>query len=166
MAEQPSTSLVSDAEIEAALADARTEEIPSLDDTAAARIVPVAVQGPALRPMPPLEPAREPAADAQKPPAKVAPTAVAPRISARVGGLFYRAVDTLLWAINRPFGWLPLGARRLAGAIAIVTLLMSLLAPCVLPLLSSPQKAVARTRSVPSNSVERGPTGGHAAPKH
>jgi hypothetical protein len=60
-------------------------------------------------------------------------------LQARFGRLLYRSADTLLWAVNRPFDRLPLGARRLTGAIAIVTLVISLLAPYVLPLLSPPR---------------------------
>ena len=52
MADPPSTSLVSDAEIEAALAEARAEEFPSLDDNTGKSVVVVPVPGPALRPMP------------------------------------------------------------------------------------------------------------------
>jgi hypothetical protein len=163
MSEQPSTSLATDAEIEAALAEATTEEIPSLDDGTGQTIIPVPVQGPAFRPMPDRDAtqggARDSAADSNKSLAKDAPTAVAPRKSARIGRLLYRCADTLLWAVNRPFGWLPLGARRLTGAIAIVTLMISLLAPYVLPLLSPPRHPGARTISAPHDSVKSGPHG-------
>jgi hypothetical protein len=164
MAEQLSTSLATDAEIEAALAEATTEEIPSLDDGTGETIIPVPVQGPAFRPMPdrdaPQGQASDSAAKPNEPPAVDAHRPRAPRMSTRIGRLLYRSADTLLWAVNRPFGWLPLGARRLTGAIAIVTLATSLLAPYVLPLLSPSRHPGARAISAPRDVVERGPHGG------
>lgn len=166
MAEQLSTSLATDAEIEAALAEATTEEVPSLDDGTGETIVPVPVQGLAFRPKPDQDTPRDPAAKPSKPQAADAPGPDAPRKSLRLGRLLYWTVDTLLWAINRPFAWLPLGARRLTGAIAIVTLMISLIAPYVLPLLSPPRRLVVRTISPPSHSVESSPAGGHSKPGH
>ena len=107
-------------------------------------IVPVPVETPKFKGAPREDHATTDPAS-QPPAAPAAPTPVqaespgAPQKSHGVGGLCYRAVDTVLWAINRPFEWLSPGARRLTGAVAIVTLVTSLLAPYLLPLLSPPR---------------------------
>jgi hypothetical protein len=144
MAEQPSTTLVSEAEIQAALFEATTEVIPSLDDGTGEQIIPVPVPAPAFRPLPDRDPAPgsagDSATDSDRSAAASADSSGTPPQSGRVGRLLYWSVDAALWVVNRPFGWLPPGARRLTGAVAIVTLAISLLAPYVLPLLCPPHR--------------------------
>ena len=136
MADPPSTSLVSDAEIEAALAEARAEEFPSLDDNTGKSVVVVPVPGLALRPMPAIAATPDsPSAAAARPHEPATKATDSLGASRGIGERLYRCADTLLWALNRPFGWLPSGARRLIGAFAIATLVISLLAPYALPLL-------------------------------
>ncbi len=51
----------------------------------------------------------------------------------RIGPLLYEALDFTLWALNRPFLWLPSHARHYVGVAAIAVIVTSLLCLYVLP---------------------------------
>lgn len=160
MAGNSSTGIVSDAEIEAALrqAEAAAESIPSLDDGSGEKIVPIPVQAlPQVPPRRSAAPSAEPAtpavaaipaapaapAPAVAPPAPVAAvaepavalpaTAEAAPVAQRASPVAYRVLDTVLWALNRPFEWLSPEMRNLIGLLALATIVVSLLAVFLLP---------------------------------
>jgi hypothetical protein len=141
------SAIVSDAEIEAALAEAEAhaDGIPDLDDGAGAPEV-VHVPLDASRP---LRGKREPVAIVQSPGAPTDEEAAdadaddTPRTwHQRLLHQVYVAIDTLLWAVNRPFQWLSPDARRLVGAVAAVTIVMTIAAHALLPTLFPPRDPV------------------------
>ena len=79
--------------------------------------------------MPP-SPKPEPAPEAQ------------PTVAAQ--GLAYRVLDTVLTAVNWPFGWISPPARRLIGLIALATLAVAVAAVLVLPRVFPPRELVPR----------------------
>jgi hypothetical protein len=161
MSESAKPGIASDAEIQSALAEAEREvaRIPSLDDGREPQIVPVPVQPPPMAaPAPHTPPSVERLVvetampiDTPTPAARVATgdppgrAAVAPLPSGTpTGGLLYRTLDGILWAINRPFDGLAPEARQLVGWLAIVTLAMSTSAPFVLKWLVPSRDPVAQ----------------------
>jgi len=133
--------VVSEAEVEAALAEARAhaETIPSLDDDSPA-IVPVPITS-HLRPLPrstaePAAPATGSATGPSAPTTAPQDVASGPEDVAATHGRLYRFLDGILWALNRPFAFLGPGGRQLLGWIAIVTLIMCALALTALPRLA------------------------------
>ncbi len=176
MAGGASTPIVSEAEIQAALAEAQAHatSIPSLDDGQSAAVVPVPVETAApLRPLPREAPpdaaatpapgaAPEPAptsaaAPGNTPPGPAEARAAGPpeeltaaagarwwRLGGRVLDLLYNFVDTLLWALNRPFEKLSAETRQLLGVLALVTVVISLAAAYWLPRLWPPRDAVSQ----------------------
>jgi hypothetical protein len=135
-----STTLASDAELAAALAEAQKTavSIPSLDDgTGAVVAVPITSH---LRPMPRSAPETPPVAAPPEP--VVAVPSAAPGESPAVAATDeakarkaspLRVLDCILSGIHWPFGWLGPSARRLIGYLAITTIVMSLLAAYLLP---------------------------------
>jgi hypothetical protein len=61
-----------------------------------------------------------------------------------LGRALYRLVDTLLWAINRPFEWMSPQTRQWTGLVAIVTIFTSLLALWLFPLLCPRRDALSQ----------------------
>ncbi len=150
MASEPPPVLASEAEIEAALneAQAHADRIPDLDDGLRPKVVTVPVEAPPLpRPIPSKAPA-DPAAAATTPtpPAEQAldrgtsddasPAARASR-GPWVGRALYWAADTLLWVLNWPFQGLSGTARQVIGLSAVATIVTSLLALFLLPMLGA-----------------------------
>lgn len=159
--QQPSSAIVSDDEIQAALAEAERQAagIPSLDD---GTVIPV--EGPQLspaprealvsappRPVPPptMPPSRQPETASQAPPTDTA------------HGLAYRALDTLLSALNWPFGWISLPVRRLIGLIALATLVVAVAATLLLPRVFPPRELV--PHPTPQATAAETPPAEHAA---
>ena len=144
MSEQATNTIVSDAEIEAALVDAQAGDVPNLDDDSSRTVIPVPITS-HLRPMPRsaepegLHGAPAPAAEATAAePAVAGQAAPQPRESAApragLGARVYRAADRALTAVNRPFAWLGPDGRTLAGWLAITTIVVSVLAMFLLPI--------------------------------
>ena len=143
MADQEANAVVTDAEIEAALAEAESEaEIPNLDDEPAT-VVTVPVQ-PDVQSVPVVR-ARQ-ASDARVVATTSTPAGTPggaadeePISKASSGPAWAHwvisAVDAVLSAMNRPFGWMGPEARRLTALVATVTIIMSLLAMYLLPAL-------------------------------
>jgi hypothetical protein len=125
-----------------ALAPAHAEVVPTLDNDTGEQIIPVPVQGPPFEhtsaPDPAANQVSERGLEAPERPPDVAAERPKPRHKLSFGLVVYRTLDTALWLVNRPFNWLSPNARRLVGAIAIVTLLTALIAPYVLPLICPP----------------------------
>jgi len=161
--QQPSSSIVSDDEIQAALAEAERQAagIPSLDD---GTVIPV--EGPRMSPAP-----REPLVSA--PPRPVPPPTMPPGPEPQAApeapptdtahGLVYRFLDTLLAAANWPFGWIPLPVRRLIGLVALATLAVAVAAVLVLPRVFPPRELVPRPAA--RATAAQTPPAEHAAPK-
>lgn len=128
MTDQDGSPIVSDAEVEAALAQAaRESNIPTLEDSNGVVAIPVPVQAGA-QPTATAEPIEDlvptPGTDAQGEPARTVPADA---------GLLYRIVDRALWAVNRPFTWIRPGSRQIIGTVAVITIVMALLAMTLLP---------------------------------
>lgn len=132
--EQPST-LASDAEIEAALAEAESETIPSLDDGGGVVPVPVSFDDEAPHSTRPQEEfsgevvATVGSGDSDA--GAESDTAQSPRRSWT--HYVYVAIDMTLTAINAPFRWMPEYARQVTGLIAIVTIITTILAIALIP---------------------------------
>jgi hypothetical protein len=150
MAVADTDKIVTEAEIQAALAEAEASSaIPSLDDTPV-EFVPVPT-GPELRPIPrdPLSAATPPPA-APPPPAAAAPPPArekAPLAEAASAvpsgpGVLYRIVESVLIAVNWPFAWLGAGGRKWLGLMGGVTLVMSGTAVFLLPRLFPHRDAI------------------------
>lgn len=159
-----SSHIVSEAEIQAALAEAEAQatSIPSLDDGQSPAVVPIPVETTApLRPLPreapaPSSPPPPPTATATKEPATKGGTAentasesaTEParwqRLYARIADVLYAAVDRVLWALNRPFEKLSGDTRQLFVLLAVVTMVVALTAACLLPRLWPPRDAVSQ----------------------
>ncbi len=204
------TRIVSEAEVEQALTEARAQaaEIPSLDERAEPPVVPIPVEVPQfrpLRPSPDSPAAPEPGTTGPgtpPTPAEVKPswvrrlfrlkrpkpvTAAEPAATGSAGrgilggwaGRLYMLVDTVLELINRPFAWVPPAGRSALGFAGLVTLLMSLAAPWVMPLVCPPRDAVswlrerreatearlAAARAEAAAAAAKEPEGHTAAPK-
>jgi hypothetical protein len=134
MAVEPAKPIVSEAEIAAALSEARQQsaDIPSLEQGGPA-IVPVPVETPAL--LPPRQPAKPP------PTAVAAKTAPPPAATAEPDGalpLALRILDRILWVLNWPFARLSAKARRTIGVLAAMTLVFSITAGVLIPRLRPP----------------------------
>ena len=152
MSEPAKPGIVSDAEIQTALAEAEREiaRIPSLDDGREPQIVPVPVQPPPIAaPSPRTRSGAERLVvetampiDAPTPAPRAEAATLPPPVP--TGGLLYRTLDGFLWAINRPFDWLAPEARQLVGWLAIVTLAVSASAPFVLKWLVPPGDPVSQ----------------------
>jgi hypothetical protein len=144
MPEDANNAIVSDDEIQAALAEAEQEgRIPSLDESAP-DIVPVPV---------PVEANQQPVATTRPvedtPPRVVAVTETEmdqPDEAAtpfeppqtwwgRLAWAVYRALDATLWLINRPFQFAGPDLRHLIGVASLVTIAVSLLCLYALPAL-------------------------------
>lgn len=128
--------LATDAEIEAALAEAESQaaRIPDLGD-GRPQVVPIPVE-PQVRPGPfTVRRFTGPSVvvPQQAEPREAPPAAARSARSKRIGAAVYRAIDAALWALNRPFAWLSDEARRLVGLLALVTIVVSLLALLTLP---------------------------------
>ena len=157
MADPAPTSIASDAEINAALSEAQAhaDNIASLDDGSGDSVVPIPVKAdtPApLQPAPDANPdapsaavdnsavavgnsAEQPVADTPDQHADDAPEQhAAPARSPWLGPIIYHALDTALWAVNRPFEWLKPEARRLVGWLALATIIVSVLTLALLPM--------------------------------
>jgi hypothetical protein len=139
MSEQATNTIVSDAEIEAALVDAQAGDVPNLDDNSSRTVIPVPIAS-HLRPMPrsaePEEPHGAPTPAVEATAAEPAATQPAEPAATRagLGARVYRAADCALWAVNRPFAWLGPDGRTLAGWLAITTIVVSVLAMSLLPI--------------------------------
>lgn len=151
MSDSEQATVASEAEINAALAEAERQgsRIPSLDDGSDERVVhvPVEVDAPVT--------SRQVAAGSAEPgvvavaqsvdgPAAAAPTPgrrsrhksrSAAQWLRLVGLVIYDVIDRTLWAVNLPFEWMKPEARQLTGWLAIVTIATSLLAMNLLPTL-------------------------------
>lgn len=127
MADKDGT-LVSDAEIEAALEQAAREvNIPTLDDDGGVVPIPVPVQAGAQ----PVATAHS-IGDLESPPPDDELEDHSYQPPPGVGPI-YRIVDQTLWAINRPFVWLRPETRQTVGVIAIVTIVVAVAASILLP---------------------------------
>ncbi len=156
MAATETGKIVTEAEIQAALAEAEASSaIPSLDE-GAVEFVPVPA-GPEMRPMPrePLPVSAPPPAPAPAPAAAAAPVkegvaggkpAEAPPANANAPGLLYRLLDSVLTAVHWPFPWLGDRGRRWLALVGGVTLAMSVVAMVVLPLAFPRRNAVSALR--------------------
>ncbi|GEM_PF-1752929 len=156
--EQESPPLATADEIEAALAEAeaRAAAIPSLDQDTQAPVVRIPVEAQRLAPLPRPSASNPATPDTAQPSGPMAPestappapseSAKAPAVSVgsarRLASLPYRVADRVLWALNLPFGWVPLSARRLIGPLAIATIVTSLAALFLLPLIYPPRPLV------------------------
>jgi hypothetical protein len=131
MANNNSSTLVSDAEITAALAEAQalSDEIPSLEDGHAPKVVHVPVEPPQM----PLSAVPHPAAPDTAPPAPAAEPAGKPARGPWLGTALYRMFDIPLQAVNWPFRRLSPTARQIMGLLAIATIVTSVLALLLLP---------------------------------
>lgn len=166
MADPAPTSIASDAEINAALSEAQghADNIASLDDGSGDDVVPIPVEAntPApLQPAPDANPDPQAAAvdnsaadvdnsavavgNGTEQPAANTPDQhdddapeqhAAPARSPWLGPIIYQALDTALWAVNRPFEWLKPDARRLVGWLALATIIVSVLTLALLPMLA------------------------------
>jgi len=158
-----------DAEIEAASPSCNRGS-PSLDDGTGETIVPaVPVQGLAFRPKPnqdaPQDGPRDPAAKPSEPPATDAPSPDAPRKSVRLGRLLYWSVDTLLW-LSTAFAWAAARAPPPDGRNRHRHVMISLIAPYVLPLLSRRAALEWQVISAPHDSVKSSPPASNSRPGH
>lgn len=164
MANELNSPLASEAEIQAALAEAEAEgEIPSLDDGQPIVAVPVPVQ-----------------VDVGPPPAKRSSDGKGRHVVATVAvvdgqegaaaagkGLVwrwsllwrvpYRALDIGLDVVNYPFRRLGPGARIAVAALAITTLIMSALAVFVLPVVAPHRTAISDLRQKCQKALEPPP---------
>ncbi len=144
--------IASDAEIQAALAEAesRTSDIPSLDKGSTPAVVHVPVEAastipPKVYSRPPSEPVvvsspAEPAAGAQpEDEAEADPQTKRHGVIARFA---YNAVDRVLSAVNQPFNRCPAETRCIIGVAAVITIGLSLLAACLLPVIDPPRDPV------------------------
>lgn len=145
MNDQEPAALVSEDEIERALAEAEDERgIPNLDDGQSPRVVPIPVTADQVQPV---ATARAPETFEKQYVAVVGSPdsdAAAELLGEATGGpatarrsfldIVYAALDRTLWAVNLPFQKLGAGARQWIGALAIVTLAMALVAMHVLPI--------------------------------
>ena len=142
MAQEPANTLVTDAEVDAARQEAKIQaaDTPSLKAGRDVAIVPTPVEPPPLpqaqaAPTPePVDPSAgcptEEELGAEQKAAAVAdsrPGVFAP------GSVIYRAVDSTLWTLNRPFERLVPPIRNLVGFIALVTIGTSVIAMLLLP---------------------------------
>ena len=59
-------------------------------------------------------------------------------------GLLYRAVDGVLWVVNRPFDRLGADARHLIAVLAVATIVVSVAAGILLPRLCGPRDIYSR----------------------
>lgn len=171
MSDQEPAALVSEDEIERALAEAEGEGgIPNLDDGQAPRVVAVPVTADPVQPV----------ATAQTPEtfekqyvavvgspdsaaaAELLDDAAGTAAPGRVGflGVVYAAIDRTLWAVNLPFTRLSAEARQWVGALALVTLVMALVALYVLPiavpnrtLAGDLRRSAARTTASPAVEI-------------
>ncbi len=200
MPDEQTTTVASDAEIEAALeeAEAHVARIPSLDDGGERAVVPVQAEigrKSAVRPQPiaatsPVvvvaAPVDQAAPQRQPPPAapparrgwlrhvaarllailhlrRTSRTAVpaprptsgtlppaeealpdARRLPLTTDRTIYRLIDGLLAGVNWPFRWVGPEARQLAGLLATVTIVVSLLAAHFFPVLFPPRDAISQ----------------------
>jgi hypothetical protein len=142
--------LASDAEIQAAVAEAEAlgASIPNLE-AAPPHVVPVPVDAlgatAALVRAPTAPQVVVPPAAMERPAdAPATPLAAPPRQRATVLETLYAIVDTVLDLVNRPFFWMSNGLRQFVGIMAIVTIMLSLTAVFVLPILSPPDDAISR----------------------
>ncbi len=162
MSSSSSNTLVSGAEIDAALGEAAANPaaIPSLDAGATTPVVPV-----------PVEAAPRPHALAAEAPARGGgatsspPTSDAPDVAGvdyGEHGFIYRSIDLVLWLVNRPFQFATPNVRRLVGFAALVTIGMSSLALYLLPKLLPPRDTI----SVFRQQIADARAGGPAATPH
>lgn len=156
MTDQKTSVVASDAEIEAALAEAEaaTAGIPSLDQdpSAAVVVVPVPTQ-PGLRslpkpdgPKPKKVTVRATAEETPNAPEAVSAPGRVCQFLGKLGRIVYQASDTGLWALNRPFERMGGPARQMTGLLATVSILMSLLAMYLLPTLFPTRDTVTELR--------------------
>jgi len=142
VAEQDTIPLASDAEVEAAIAQAEGAAVPSLSESKDHRVVPVQPK-PRAKPTGNTNPR---VVIATRVPAQPTPDAdppdASPAVETRVGRALYDAVDSALTLINRPFAWVPDAVRSAAGLIAAVTIIMALLGMFLLPVLAPPDDAI------------------------
>ncbi len=157
MTDQPTNTVATDDEIMAAIAAAEQATIPSFEDDSQSSVVAVAVPadpdsiptagsprqssvgGRAAVSSPAGEHLHDITADANNAPK--GPPAGANLLS-RASYYAYHAIDTTLAIINRPFNSLSPQRRQLAGHLAIATLVLSLLALYLFPMLIPRRDAV------------------------
>ncbi|MBK9127629.1 MAG: hypothetical protein IPM13_07485 [Phycisphaerales bacterium] len=172
MAESTANTLASDSEIESALAEVESapDLVPDLDDSFVA--VPVDLGLGHGSPLPAPDVAAESTEQDASPRARLATKASA---SARPFGLFDNLcwlLDRLLAAIDWPFRWLPPGAKQIVGLAAAASILVSIAANAVFPLLWPEPDPIADLRQlrieaqVRQSAPDAGDSGssGHAAP--
>ncbi len=172
MAEPTANTLATDSEIESALAEVESapDLVPNLDDSFVA--VPVDLGLGQGSPLPAPEVATESAGLAAPPRAR--PTARASAL-VRPLGLFDKlcwVLDRLLAALNWPFRWLPPEAKQVVGLAAAASILVSIAANAVFPLLWPEPDPIADLRQLRIEVQVRqsAPDGGdsasagHAAP--
>lgn len=129
----PEASLASDAEVQAALADADVSAIPSLDDGASVIPVPVPmVQTDTADAQFPVATAL--GSDAAKPDSGPAEAAGEPPPPAGWAARLYALADRALDTVNRPFRWMPDIVRQATGISGLCMLGMAIIALTVLPL--------------------------------
>jgi len=154
--------LISDAELQAAVAEAEAlgANVPSLDDGGPPVVpIPVPVGAPPPRGAKP-RPAPEPRVVVVETPTGPLPEVAAPDSPAtetadtapllpasRWGRRLYFTIDRLLWAVNAPFVWLRPQARTALGWIAAASLVVSILASWLIPALSGPRTPSERLRA-------------------
>ncbi len=154
--------LVSDAEVQAAVAEAEAlgAELPSLDEgTTPVVPIPVPVAAAPSRGAPPRPPTdarvvvvqtpTDPLPEVAAPDSPAAETESAAPVlpTSRWGRRIYVTIDRILWAVNAPFAWLRPGARTALGWIAAASLIVTLIVPWLLPALCGPRTATERLRA-------------------
>lgn len=143
------------AEIDAALAAAASENIPSLDDGAA--YVPVSAnEAPKLRPLPPRQQApaaaRAAAAVDEDGPAAQAQGARR-RAPLAIGDFAYRVAERMLMILNAPLAGASAGIRTLVGLCAAASIVVTVLAKVILPLALPAPDPLAEMRAAVAQSA-------------